>query len=83
MSVSIKCGPKVNGVRKESHSQCRMPVYTKAGKLVKGCPLWNECIKELKQTKVEVMVCDATPEEIADGKAFEDVTGKWKIYRRV
>lgn len=84
MSVSIRCGVKVDGVRKESKSQCQPPVYTKKGKLVKGCPLWNECIEELKNwPSVDVIECDATKEEIESGHAFEDLDGNWKIFRKM
>lgn len=83
MSVAIRCGTKVNGVRQESHSQCRPPVYNEKQHLVKGCPLWNECIKELNDKSIEVSEEYATQEEIDKNLAFQDINGDWKIFRKV
>lgn len=83
MSVAIRCGTKVNGIRKESHSQCRPPVYNEKKQLVKGCPLWNECLEELSKKSIEVTEEYATKEEIAQNLAFEDINGDWKIFRKV
>lgn len=83
MSVTIRCGIKVNGIRKESHSQCRPPVYNKKKKLVKGCPLWQECIEELSKKTVEVFEDKALDWEIQAGLAFQDVLGEWKIFRKI
>lgn len=82
MSVAIRCGIKVDGKRKMSKSMCCKPVYKK-GKLVKGCELWDECQEELQDGVVDVYEDFATLEEIESGKAFRDIDGVWKIFRKI
>lgn len=82
MSVSIRCGIKVNGVRKQVKNHCTQPKYNRKGEIVKGCPFWDECIKELADNPVEVFIDDPTEEEIKEGLFFIDINDEKKIWRK-
>lgn len=85
MSVSIRCGIKVNGVRKEANSHCIKPKYNKKGELIKGCTMWDECKEELSKTfdsSVEVFEDIPTEQEIKDGLFFLDINDEKKIWRK-
>jgi hypothetical protein len=83
MSVAIRCGIKVDGIRKMSKSMCCPPKYNKKNELVKGCTMWDECQIELKQGIIDLYEDSATEEEINSGRAFQDLDGLWRIYRKI